>query len=384
MAKVRCTPANTIDRVAFRDMCKKFANKEIAPRWEKADREKKFPMELYIAAAAAGLIGITADESLGGGGLGAYEEAIAMEEMSYVNPNLAAAVMVQNIAGSILWEYGNDEQNKLAKNIISGKCLHALAVTEPEAGSDVQNIKTTAVKDGDYWIIDGLKSFITLAGEADVLVTLVRTDKAKGRKGFQFFAIDRNTPGIETSQISTYVNRPAPTYRVMFNEVRVPESRRVNAGFDEVMAGFNRERINVSARWLGHMQHVLEWAKEYALVRHQFGRPIAANQSIAFQLAQCYVDVEATRHLTYYAAQRWDSGVPIKDLILDVSSAKLFATQAVWRVSQIALHIGGGWGVTEELPVMKMAIDALVAPITVGSWEIQLRAIARTWGLPTD
>ncbi|TAK65718.1 MAG: acyl-CoA dehydrogenase, partial [Betaproteobacteria bacterium] len=151
-----------------------------------------------------------------------------------------------------------------------------------------------------------------------------------------------------------------------------------------IMAGFNRERVMVCARWLGHMQTALAWALDYAKVRQQFGKPIGANQSIAFQLAQSHVDVEASRLYTYHAASRWDSGSPIQDIILDISSAKLFVTQAVYRVTQAALHIGGGWGITEELPVMRMALDALVAPVTVGAYEIQLRVIAKQLGLPCD
>lgn len=380
----RKPPGNSVDREAFRDMCRRFSEREIGPRWKAADRDKRFPREFYVAAAGAGLIGITAGEALGGGGLGCYEEAIAMEEMSKVNPNLAVAVLVQNVAGSILYEHGSAEQREIARRTIAGECLVAITVTEPEAGNDIQNIRTTATRDAGAWVLSGMKSFITLGGDADVLVTLAQTDRARGRSGMQFFAVDRASPGVVATQIETFVNRPAPTYRIAFNDVRVPESRRIDAGFREIMAGFNRERVMVAARWLGHMQSALNWAKEYACVRQQFGRPIGANQSIAFQLAQAYVDVEATRRLTYFAAERWDSGAPVKDIILDVSAAKLFATQAVVRVTQTALHVGGGWGLTDELPAMRMALDALVAPVTVGSYEIQLRAIARAMGLPAD
>jgi alkylation response protein AidB-like acyl-CoA dehydrogenase len=383
-SELRPRPKNSVDRTAFRDMCRRFAEREIAPRWLEADRARQFPRAFYEAAARAGLIGITADESVGGAGLGSVEEAIAMEEMSRANPNLAVAVLVQNVAGSILYEYGTDAQREIARRTIAGECMVAITVTEPEAGNDVQNVKTTATRRGDHWIVDGLKSFITLGGDADVLITLAQTDPGAGRKGMQFFAIDRASAGVTATQIDTYVNRPAPTYRVAFDQVSVPEARRIPAGFREIMAGFNRERIMVAARWLGHMQHALTWATDYAKVRQQFGRPIGANQSIAFQLAQAHVDVEAARHLTYHAAERWDSGAPIRDVILDVSSAKLFATQAVVRVTQTALHVGGGWGLTEELPAMRMALDALVAPVTVGSYEIQLRAIAREMGLPVD
>lgn len=380
----RPRPVNSIDREAFRDMCRVFAEREIGPRWKQADDDKTFPRDFYVAAARAGLIGITASEDVGGAGLGAYEEAIAMEEMAKVNPNLAVSVLVQNVAGSILYEHGSEEHRELARRNIAGECLVAITVTEPEAGNDIQNVRTQAIADGDGWLLDGIKSFITLGGVADVLVTLAQTDPKAGRKGMRFFAVDRNSPGVDASQIDTYVNRPAPTYRVMFNQVRVPESRRLDAGFAAIMAGFNRERIMVAARWLGHMQTALNWACEYARTRQQFGRPIGANQSIAFALAQAHVDVEAARRLTYHAAERWDSGAPLEDVILDVSAAKLYSTQAVVRVTQTALHVGGGWGLTSELPAMRWAMDALVAPVTVGSVEIQQRAIARQLGLPVD
>jgi len=380
----RPRPRNTVDREAFRDMCRAFSQREIGPRWKQADADKRFPRDFYVAAARAGLIGITAPEEIGGAALGAYEEAIAMEEMAKVNPNLAVSVLVQNVAGSILYEHGAEEHRNLARKNIAGDCLVAITVTEPEAGNDIQNVRTRAVRDGEHWSLDGIKSFITLGGDADVLVTLAQTDPTQGRRGMRFFAVDRHTPGIDASQIDTYVNRPAPTYRVMFNQARVPESRRLDAGFSAIMAGFNRERIMVAARWLGHMQTALDWAREYAVSRHQFGRPIGANQSIAFALAQAHVDVEAARRLTYHAAERWDSGAPLSQVILDVSAAKLHATQAVVRVTQTALHVAGGWGLTSELPAMRWALDALVAPVTVGSVEIQLRAIARELGLPVE
>lgn len=380
--ELRARPLNSVDRSAFRDMCKAFAEREIGPRWRQADEEKQFPREFYVAAARAGLIGITASEDVGGAALGAYEEAIAMEECAKVNPNLAVSLLVQNVAGSILYEYGAPQHRELARRNIAGDCLVAITITEPEAGNDIQNVSTRATRDGDHWVLDGIKSFITLGGDADILVTLAQTDPSKGRHGMRFFAVERTTPGVETSKIDTYVNRPAPTFRVTFNQARIPATAQLDAGFAEIMAGFNRERIMVAARWLGHMQTSLDWAIEYASTRRQFGRPIGANQSIAFALAQAHVDVEAARRLTYHAAERWDSGAPLEDVILDVSTAKLHSTQAVVRVTQTVLHTAGGWGLTSELPAMRWAMDALVAPVTVGSVEIQQRAIARQLGLP--
>ncbi|MEQ8731931.1 acyl-CoA dehydrogenase family protein [Roseitalea porphyridii] len=381
----RPVPRNSVEEPVFRDMCRRFAAAEAEPRWEQADRERAFPRDFFRACSAAGLIGISAPEAIGGTDLGCVEEAVCMEEVARVNPNLAVSILVQNVANALLYFHGSDVHREIAQRNITGECLLAIAVTEPEAGNDVQNVRVSARRDpGGDWIIDGIKAFITLGGEADVLVLLAQTDRSQGRRGMQFFAVDRASPGLQAVPIDTYVNRPAPTYRIMLDQVRVPEERRLAAGFSEIMAGFNRERIMVAARWLGHMRHAQEWALSYARERHQFGRPIGANQSIAFMLAQNQVDIEAAHHLTYHTAQRWDSGAPIRDIIMDVSTAKLFATQAVLRVTQNALHAGGGWGLTSELPVMRMAMDALVAPVTVGSYEIQLRAIARQLGLPCD
>ncbi len=384
MTTERRRPAETVDRAMFRETCRRFAEREIAPIWQEADRESRFPRAFFTAAAKAGLIGIAAPAEVGGADLGVHEEAICIEECARVNPGVPNALIIQGVAGGILHDFGTAEQKQIARASIAGETMLAIAVTEPDAGNDVQNIQTAARRDGGDWVLDGIKSFITLAGEADVLVLLAQTDRARGRDGMSFFAVDRRSPGVEVSRIPTYANRPAPTYRVHLNGVRVPDAGRVPAGFRHIMAGFNRERILVSARWFGHMQHAQDWALDYAKTRHQFGRPIGANQSIAFMLAQNQTDIEAARLLTYEAADRWDSGCPVADLIRQVSCAKLFVTQAVVRVTQSALHIGGGWGLTEELPVMRMALDALVAPVTVGSFEIQLRAIARQLGLPCD
>lgn len=377
-------PPAHIEEHEYRLLCRSFAAREVAPRWETADRLAEFPRDFYRAAAEAGFVGITTPASIGGADLGCVEEVIFLEETSRVNPNLAVAMLVQFIAGSVLWRFGSEEHRAIAHRNVTGECLLALAVTEAGAGNDIQAVKTTAKRKGGGWVLDGLKAFITLGEVADVLLVLAQTDAAEGRRGLCFFAVDGTTPGLGFTKMGTYVNRPAPTYKVALDDVWVPESRRLDAGFRELMAAFNRERILVAARWLGHMQHALDWAIEYAKVREQFGKPIGSYQAIAFQLAQGHADVEATRQLTYHAARRWDSGVPVGEIVLDVSTAKLFATQAVVRVTQTALHVAGGWGLTDELPAMRMALDALVAPVTVGSYEIQLRAIARRLGLPCE
>ena len=192
MTTERRRPGETVDRVMFRDTCRRFAEREIGPIWEKADRESEFPRPFFTAAAKAGLIGIAAPADVGGADLGVYEEAICIEECARVNPGLPNALIIQGVAGGILHDFGTPEQQDLARASINGEKILAIAVTEPDAGNDVQNVKSTARRDGDDWVLDGIKSFITLAGEADVLVLLAQTDRERGREGMSFFAVDRN------------------------------------------------------------------------------------------------------------------------------------------------------------------------------------------------
>ena len=375
--------ARHLNDMEFRQMCREFSKREIGPRWEEAEKQSRFPRELYERAAEANLFGVSAPEHIGGAGLGCMHEIICIEEAARINPTLAALFLVQNLTISMLASLGSEDHLEIARRCINGDCLLGFAVTEPDAGNDL-NVKTSAVHEGSDWALNGTKALITLGKEADVLVLLAQTDSSQGKKGMRFFAVDTNSEGLITRHIPTHSHRSMPLHTITLDNVRVPESRKIEATFNDIMATVSRERIMMASRWLGHMQNALDWASYYAKVRQQFGRSIGANQSIAFQLAQARVDIEATRQMTYNVARQWDSGVSIRDLIIDVCSTKLFASQAVVRVTQVALHVAGGWGITEEFPVMQMLLDGLAAPVTVGSDEIQLRQIARQMGLPCD
>lgn len=331
------------------------------------------------------MIGITATEDVGGADLGAYEEAIAMEELAKVNPNLAVSVLVQNVAGSILYEYGDAQHRELARKTIAGECLVAITITEPEAGNDIQNVSTRATQDGNEWVLDGIKSFITLGGDADILVTLAQTDPSAGRHGMRFFAVDRRTPGIQTSQIDTYVNRPAPTFRVMFRQGARPGKLHAQCGFRR-----NHGRLQ-SGTYHGGRALAGTYANGIGLGPGVRANPAPVRSPHRRESVHCLRVGSGPSgyrggppaHLLR-VAERWDSGAPLQDVILDVSTAKLHCTQAVVRVTQTVLHTAGGWGLTSELPAMRWAMDALVAPVTVGSVEIQQRAIARQLNLPVD
>ncbi|QSR32207.1 acyl-CoA dehydrogenase [Nocardioides sp. S5] len=376
------------DQEEMRKVAAEFARREIEPRWREADEKAEFPLELLSLAYEQGLMGIAAPTSLGGLGLGATEEVIFTEEMAKVNPNLAVGLILQgSLAPSILWNFASQEQQQeFVPPVLRGEKILAMAITEPTAGSDVSNVRTTARRNGpDTWLLSGEKCFITLGEYAQQSLVLARTDEAEGIDGMRFFIVDTDAPGFRVKKMDMWANRPAPTSQLFLQDVEVPESRRLDAGFREIMATFNKERILVAARWLGHSQHAFSWAMEYATTREQFGKRIGDFQSIAFQFADAHVAIEAVRWLTYRAAWMWDEGLPIKDLMLDVSAAKLLSTQTAEKVSQMALHIGGGWGlVKDELPVARMAIDAFIAPVTVGSYEVQKRIIARKLGLRTE
>lgn len=378
----------TPEQEDMRKVASEFARREIEPRWREADEQAAFPLELLSLAHEQGLMGIAAPPDLGGMGLGAIEEVIFMEEIAKVNPNLAIGLILQgSLAPSILWNFATEEQKQeFVPPVLRGEKVLAMAITEPNAGSDVAGLRTTARReDQDTWVISGEKCFITLGEYAQQALILARTDEAEGIDGMRFFVVDVDSPGFTVRKMNMWANRPAPTSQLFLQNVSVPESRRLDAGFREIMATFNKERILVAARWLGHSQHAFSWAMEYATSREQFGKRIGDFQSIAFQFADSYTAIEAVRWQTYRAAWLWDEGTPIKDLMLDVSVAKLLATQTAERVSQMALHIGGGWGlVKDELPVARMAIDAFIAPVTVGSYEIQKRIIARKLGLRTE
>lgn len=376
------------DQQAFRELCRDFAKREIEPLAKAADDEAEFPVGLLKRAAGAGLLGLAAPVELGGGGAGAVEEVIFAEECAKVDPNLAVALIVEGcLAPSLLWNFGTEEQRQAyVVPVLAGEKVLALAVTEPNAGSDVAAAKTAAVRaDADTWVLSGEKCFISLATYASHLVVLAQTDPTQGIDGMRFFVVDTSSPGVEITKMDMWANRGAPTTQVFLHDVEVPEGNRIDAGFRSVMEMFNKERILVAARWLGHAQHAFEWALSYATTREQFGKRIGDFQSVAFQLADAKVDIESARWLVYHAAWKWDQGVPVKDLVMDASACKLHATQMVHRVTQLALHIGGGWAlVKDELPAAQMAIDAFIAPVTVGSWEIQKRIIARQLGLRTE
>jgi alkylation response protein AidB-like acyl-CoA dehydrogenase len=375
------------DQKALVDACRNFATREILPRWREADELSAFPRELLIRAAENGLLGLAIPLEHGGSGLGILEDAILAEETARANTNLAAALMLEGaLLPGLLSKFGSDEmvQSRIPE-VLAGKSILALGVTEPNAGSDVSAIATTARKRGNDWVLNGEKCFITLGGEADGILVLARVDEPGVEGPMALFLVDSPVEGLVVKKMDMIASRPIPTAQLFFNDLRVPNSSRLNAGFREVLNVFNKERIIVASRWVGHCVAMFDWALDYAKSREQFNKRIGDFQSLAFEFADRQMEIEAARLLVRRAAWGWDSGQSKSDVASASSYAKLAATKAAKSMSDFALHVGGGWAlVNNELPIARMVIDSWVAPVAGGSFEIQRRIIARQLGLKPE
>lgn len=368
----------------FRSMVRDFTAAEVEPRWRKADEDAEFPVELLGLAAKQGLLGLSLPEEAGGQGATTLHETVMVEEVSYSNPNIGGALLLEGvIVPTLIWRFGTAEQKRLLlPSILDGSRIVSLAVTEPTAGSDVRGLRTTAEKVDGGWRLSGEKCFITLANYATHIITLAWVDPEAGLDGMKFFVVPADSPGLTIKKLEMWAARPKPTTQLFFNDVVVPDEAVLDGGFRETMQLFNKERIMVSGRWLGHARHCFDWAMDYATTREQFGKRIGDFQSIAFSLAESAAKIESVRWLAYRAAWGWDNEPYDKNLQRLISSCKLTATETAYEVSQTAMHIAGGWGLVKgELDVGRLAIDGFIAPVTVGSREIQKRIIARSLGL---
>nr|HID59744.1 acyl-CoA dehydrogenase [Desulfobacterales bacterium] len=373
----------TDEQRMFKESVRKFAEKEIAPIIDEAEDKEAFPVEIIRKMGKLGYLGISGPPEYGGGGLGKIEECLFMEEIARVSVSVAAVWVVQGgIPPSILWSFGSEEQKeKYLIPTLKGEKIVSLGVTEVNAGNEVKAIQTTAKRDGDYYIINGSKTFNTIGTISDYIILLAYVDKSKGIDGMNLFIVDRGTQGYTFTKQRKEANKAAESADAYFDDCRIPIKNLIGKegeGFRKIMERFNVERILVSARAVGVAQAAYEAAVKYAGERIQFGKPIGEFQSIAFKLADMEANIQAARLLTYYAAWLWDQG---NMCIKEVSSAKLFSTEMAAKVTEEALHIHGGWGLVKgEFPVWRYFRDARVAPVTVGSSEIQRRIIAKELG----
>lgn len=375
----------TDEQVMFRNSVRSFAEKEIAPLVEEAEREQKFPGGLFRKLGELGYLCVSFPSKYGGAGADLVSECIIIEEIARVNCGITASINVHSGMGTvIILEQGTEEQKeKYVVPAIRGEKIAAFGLTEPNAGSDAAAIQTRAEKRGSHYIINGTKTFITNGPLCDFVLVAAWTDKSKKpTEGISVFVVEKGTPGFTVSRKLEKVGyRSSETGELVFEDCRIPEENLVGEegkGFRYLMGALTRGRITHAATSVGGARAAFAEALKYAKEREQFGKPIGKNQAIAFKLARMAVSIDAASLMTYRAAMMYDKG---KRCLKEASMAKLFASEARVSVTNEAMHIFGGYGYMMEYPVQRFWRDAKLSLITEGTSEIQQLIIARELGL---
>lgn len=370
----------TEEQEMMRKMVRDFAQNEVAPEVERMELEDRFPEEIIKKMGELGLLGIPVPEKFGGAGMDYVSYIIAIHELSKVSATLGVILSVHTSVGTFpILKFGTEEQKKhYVTKLASGEYLGAFALTEPGAGSDAANLKTRAVKDGDYYVLNGSKIFITNGGFADTYIVFAVTDPDKGSKGISAFIVEKDTPGFEIGKREKKMGlHGSSTVSLTFENCRVPASQLLGEegeGYKIALSNLNIGRIGIGAQALGIAEAALSAAVEYAKEREQFGKPISHNQGISFKLADMATAVEASRLLIYNAASLYAAG---ENCIKEASMAKKFASQTAVDVSIEAVQVFGGYGYTKDYPVERYMRDAKITQIYEGTNEIQRLVIAK-------
>ena len=370
----------TPEQELFRKSAREFALKELEPIAAEIDREHRVPLEILKKLGSLGYLGMTVPEEYGGIGADMLSYIVVMEELSRSCASTSTAFSVQNsLCNTLLVEFGSEAQKrKYLPDLATGKRFGAFALTEPESGSDAAGMKTTAVAQGDYFILNGSKRFITSAGFADIFLVFALTDPAAGNRGVSCFLVERGTPGFIIGKEEDKLGiRGTSTCELFFEDCRVPRENLVgelNRGFKVAMITLDSGRIAIAAQAVGIAQAALDEAVKYSKERKAFGRLISEFQAIQFMLADMKAKVEAARLLTYKAAWKKDHKL---DYIMDSSIAKFYASEIASEVTDQALQIHGGYGYIRDYKVERLYRDARITRIYEGTSEIQKLIIAR-------
>lgn len=371
----------TEEQASLQKVIRDFAQQEIAPKAAYYDEAEEFPWENLHKMAELGLLGMPVAEEFGGAGTDTVSYIAAIEEISKACASTGAIMAVHTSTGIMPIDmFGTEEQKqKYVPDLATGKKIGAFALTEAGAGSDAAQVATTAVLDGDEWVLNGSKCFITNGGEAEVYTILASTDKTKGTKGITAFIVEKDTPGFTFGKKEHKLGiRASATRELIFQDCRIPKENMLGKegeGFKMAMQVISGARIGISAQAVGIAQAAYEAALEYSKVRVQFGKPIAKQQSIAFMLADMAIQIEAARQLVYHAAQMKDAGQPFDK---EAAMAKTFSSDIAVQVALDAIQILGGYGYTREYPVERLLRDAKITQIYEGTNQIQRVVISRS------
>ena len=370
----------TPDHEAIRDAVRDFAQRELWPHAARWDREHTFPRAAHQGLAALGAYGICVPEEHGGAGMDYLSLALVLEEIAAGDGGTSTAISVTNCpVNAILLRYGNARQQRdWLEPLAQGRMLGAFCLTEPQAGSDASALRTTARRDGDEYLIDGSKQFITSGQNGQVAIVIAVTDKAAGKRGMSAFLVPTDAPGYTVARLEDKLGQhSSDTALVQFDACRIPAANRIGAegeGYKIALGGLEGGRIGIAAQAVGMARSAFDVALQYAKERQAFGGAIYSQQAVGFRLADCATQIEAARQLVWHAAALRDAGLPC---LKEAAMAKLFASEMAERVCSAAIQTLGGYGIVSDFPVERIYRDVRVCQIYEGTSDIQKLLIQR-------
>ena len=370
----------TDEQELIRDSMRAFAQERLAPFAAEWDRNHTFPREALNELAALGALGMVVPEEWDGAGMDYMSLVLTLEEIAAGDGATSTIVSVQNsLPCGILNRFGTDAQKESwLKPLARGEKLGCFCLTEPHVGSDAAAIRTSAVREGDEWVLNGVKQFITSGKHADMAIVFAVTDKAAGKKGISCFLVPANAPGYQVGRIEEKMGQKASdTTQILLENCRIPADSMIGAegqGYKIALANLEAGRIGIAAQCLGMARAALEAAVKYAQERESFGKPIFEHQAVNFRLADMATQLEAARQLVWHAASLKDAGRPC---LKEASMAKLFASEMAERVCSDAIQVHGGYGYVTDFPVERIYRDVRVCQIYEGASDIQKLVIGR-------
>ncbi|HMN94540.1 MAG TPA: acyl-CoA dehydrogenase family protein [Hydrogenophaga sp.] len=370
----------TQDQLMIRDAVRAFAQEQLWPHAARWDKEHHFPTDVHRGLAELGCYGICVPESLGGAGLDYATLAVVLEEIAAGDGGTSTAISVTNCpVNAILMRYGNaQQQEQWLRPLAAGRMLGAFCLTEPHVGSDASALRTTATRDGDSYVINGVKQFITSGKHGQLAIVIAVTDKGAGKKGMSAFIVPTDTPGYVVARLEDKVGQhSSDTAQINFENCRIPAENLIGAegeGYKIALSALEGGRIGIAAQSIGMARSAFECAVTYAKQRESFGQPIFNHQAVGFKLAEMATQIEAARALVMHAAALRDAGQPC---LKEAAMAKLFASEMAERVCSDAIQVHGGYGYVSDFPVERIWRDVRVCQIYEGTSDVQKILIQR-------
>ena len=364
----------------IRDALRSFSQERLAPNAARWDKEHHFPQEELKGLAALGAFGVAVPEELGGAGLDYLSLSLALEEIAAGDGGTSTIISVNNCpVCSIAMMYANDAQKEQwLKPLARGEMLGAFCLTEPHVGSDASALRTTAVRDGDHYVLNGVKQFITSGKYADVAIVMAVTDKEAGKRGISAFWVPTNTPGYIVARLEDKMGQhSSDTAQILFENCRIPAQNLIGEegqGYKIALSGLEGGRIGIASQSVGMARAAFEAALNYAKERTSFGKTLFEHQAVQFKLSDMATQIEAARQLIWHAASLKDAGKPC---LKEAAMAKMFASEMAERVCSDAIQIHGGYGYVSDFPVERIYRDVRVCQIYEGTSEIQKILISR-------